>query len=664
MARLNASGDPHACDKRCHSIIILDRAGAFEDHLERQLAGLATGGPGVGHAVELFVVYVQALRAQIDEAWDSAADDEMRLSLMRRLLDHLNFRIRLFDDRLSRGHARVPRCLISAVERECEIFGLPGRQAVLTIGPPGNFVTMVSDLKKILLEGVQPPPPIPDHLEDFHPVLIAIPELEGTRPGWQPVIMGHELAHYCQTFKPIAPNPDIFAALDRRVIDTLKSPLPATLPIGFTRMRLLQHILGRWLKELICDAYAVHRYGAAGAAAIAEFLQSVGAADICGASHPPGKLRDSLMRHWLGKKLSTWEESLVESLQKDVDAAQFPDWATYLSNILLGHASNIWADVETWVGGHSCLTRERSEIVEWLAEQFESGIPGSESYRSEGTRVMVESADIINASWLAKMGGCDKPVDRLAAKALDDLDFLEKWQKAGGLLADYAAEPIESNTSVTAASGALVSESILARLQSFGADAIRVTPQLPDSVHGASMDVRLGNHFIIFQQSSAASFDALDSSQDPRSMQFVVEKSWGESFYLHPGQLVLAATLEYIALPADLTAQVVTRSSYGRLGLLSATAVQVHPHYVGCLTLELVNLGEMPLTITPGERIAQLSFFMTSLPLASSSNVKYRYPTGPEFSRISIDNEVGVLGEMRRSFAARQRPRFPRVQTR
>lgn len=92
-------------------------------------------------------------------------------------------------------------------------------------------------------------------------------------------------------------------------------------------------------------------------------------------------------------------------------------------------------------------------------------------------------------------------------------------------------------------------------------------------------------------------------------MQSLIRKGWGESFYLHPGELVLAATLEYIVMPADLTAQVITRSSYGRLGLLSATAVQVHPDFHGCLTLELVNLGEMPLAITPGERVAQLMFF-------------------------------------------------------
>jgi deoxycytidine triphosphate deaminase len=55
----------------------------------------------------------------------------------------------------------------------------------------------------------------------------------------------------------------------------------------------------------------------------------------------------------------------------------------------------------------------------------------------------------------------------------------------------------------------------------------------------------------------------------------------GRSIHLHPNEMALGATLEYMALPPDLGAQVVTRSSYGRLGLITATAVQVHPYFHG-----------------------------------------------------------------------------------
>lgn len=48
------------------------------------------------------------------------------------------------------------------------------------------------------------------------------------------------------------------------------------------------------------------------------------------------------------------------------------------------------------------------------------------------------------------------------------------------------------------------------------------------------------------------------------------------------------------------------RSSWGREGLVIATATGVHPGYSGILTLELTNLGEIPLRLYPGIAIAQL----------------------------------------------------------
>jgi deoxycytidine triphosphate deaminase len=175
-----------------------------------------------------------------------------------------------------------------------------------------------------------------------------------------------------------------------------------------------------------------------------------------------------------------------------------------------------------------------------------------------------------------------------------------------------------------------------------------VTPEVTLVISGASMDVRIGRGFITFRRSSTAAFDALSADQRPREMQEFVQKDWGGEFVLHPGELVLAATLEFMMLPGDLTAQVVTRSSYGRLGLLSATAVQVQPKFTGCLTLELVNLGQMPLTLTPGERVAQLVFTKVHPPV-DTVDTKYSYPTGPQFSKVASDPDLDVLRQIHRN---------------
>lgn len=82
--------------------------------------------------------------------------------------------------------------------------------------------------------------------------------------------------------------------------------------------------------------------------------------------------------------------------------------------------------------------------------------------------------------------------------------------------------------------------------------------------------------------------------------------AFGESYYLHPGSFALGVTLEWIRLRADLAGYVIGKSSWGRRGLIIATATGVHPGFKGCLTLELTNVGEIPIAIKPGMKICQL----------------------------------------------------------
>jgi deoxycytidine triphosphate deaminase len=628
-----------------------DRCDAFERQIDRQRAGLGgSNPPGMVHALDLFAAYVPALKAELVRVWDETSEDFIRLSKLRHLMAHLQARIELYDDRFSRTYERVPRSLMSLVEKECADFGLASREAVLTVGPPGNFATFVADLKLILFRDLGAPD-LPDYLQTFNPVMIAIPDMEGTRATWQPVVIGHELAHYFQRSRPIAEQINLQDNLDAATLAEVSTTLPRAAGVQSSDSRLLRQIAARWLNEFICDAYAVHRYGAAGVTALCEFLESVGSANFASRTHPPGSLRALLLLRFLGEELSEAERRMTAPFAGLGDMPREPRWASYLSQVFGTLSSDIQKAVETWSPFPSYHSRQRSQVVEWLAEQFDLGIPGRESAPLGKVSARVEAADVVNASWLARVDETDKPIDRLAAKALDNLDFLEKWSEAGG--SPVASDPDPVSRQVSHEELVLSELDILARLDMEDETAIRVTPRLPGSVRGSSMDVRLGNQFIIFQQSATSSFDALSQDQDPRSMQLLVEKAWGDTFHLHPGQLVLASTLEYIALPPDLSAQVGTRSSYGRLGLISATAVQIHPLFVGCLTLELINLGEMPLTITPGERIAQLVFMRTTAP-ASGDVGKYQYPTGPEFSRIRGDIESGVLRRMRDQHQARR----------
>jgi dCTP deaminase len=126
----------------------------------------------------------------------------------------------------------------------------------------------------------------------------------------------------------------------------------------------------------------------------------------------------------------------------------------------------------------------------------------------------------------------------------------------------------------------------------------------------ASVDVRLGFNFCLMTASLFGSIDEFENKVPDakylRDLYRRVYVPFGSSIVIHPHQFFLAQTLEYLRLPPDLMAYVVGRSTWGRLGLIVATAIGIHPSFAGNLTFELRNLGETPLTLYPGQTIAQL----------------------------------------------------------
>jgi dCTP deaminase len=175
-----------------------------------------------------------------------------------------------------------------------------------------------------------------------------------------------------------------------------------------------------------------------------------------------------------------------------------------------------------------------------------------------------------------------------------------------------------------------------------------VTPLLnAEQVSGASLDVRLGTEFILLKRSARGPIDPLPDAGGlhPDDFQERVRIPVGGRMILHPNQLVLGATLEFLQIPQDLMAYVIGRSSWGRLGLIVATAVMVQPGYRGSLTLELANLADTPVYLYPGTRIAQLAFHRLDHPVAAygGAAAKYRAPVGPEFSKLADDADWQVL---------------------
>jgi dCTP deaminase len=157
----------------------------------------------------------------------------------------------------------------------------------------------------------------------------------------------------------------------------------------------------------------------------------------------------------------------------------------------------------------------------------------------------------------------------------------------------------------------------------------------------SSLDVRLDAQIRIPTQTRIAGIDLTLSREDidRQSRRYFVERRVDplEGFSLHPGDFVLGSTLEYIRLPDDVAARLDGRSSIGRLGIkVHATAGFVHPGYEGTLTFELSNAGRVPVTLRPGDRIAQLTFVHVAGVQVPYSG-KYARMAGTGLSRFAED---------------------------
>lgn len=140
----------------------------------------------------------------------------------------------------------------------------------------------------------------------------------------------------------------------------------------------------------------------------------------------------------------------------------------------------------------------------------------------------------------------------------------------------------------------------------------------------ASIDLRLGRWFRTMRQSRTALIKIVDPDTDDDKNPIKLTKEYfvrfGDRFVLHPNKFVLGATLEWIRLPPTLAAYITGKSSLGRRGLIIETAAGIHPGFTGCLTLEITNVGEVPVSLVPGMPICQVFFHEVADPMARAAS--------------------------------------------
>jgi dCTP deaminase len=160
------------------------------------------------------------------------------------------------------------------------------------------------------------------------------------------------------------------------------------------------------------------------------------------------------------------------------------------------------------------------------------------------------------------------------------------------------------------------------------------------------IDFRLGHTFLVFERNKQPYIDPRRADTAKGTTRQIVVKT-GEPFIIHPHELVLATTLERLSISDDLLGRLEGRSSLGRLGIIvHSTASIFHPGWDGTATMELGNLGVMPVALYPRMRICMFTFERMSSPVEKpygSGASKYQGQSGPLPSGVweELDDELG-----------------------
>ncbi|TDQ36393.1 dCTP deaminase [Aureibacillus halotolerans] len=161
---------------------------------------------------------------------------------------------------------------------------------------------------------------------------------------------------------------------------------------------------------------------------------------------------------------------------------------------------------------------------------------------------------------------------------------------------------------------------------------ISIDPLTPEQIQPASVDLRLGRHFLKIDENSITGM-----SLDKSATYVEFER---DTIVIPPSSFLLATTKEYIKIANNLTAFVEGRSSIGRMGLFIQNAGWVDPGFEGQITLELFNANRVPIELTADRRICQLVFAQMDQASHKPYAGKYQGQTNAVQSRVFLDKDI------------------------
>lgn len=429
----------------------------------------------------------------------------------------------------------------------------------------------------------------------------------------------------------------------------------------------LSDMITYWAKEIFADLLSVRLMGPAVLFPFLDFVYpvSLGLDTVNDLRHPPLRLRLKIMLtafdRWNNKN-TNWMHNLPKHIK---DA--FNDEIAYMRSLTLSpreevfFLSTIPSDtqgfykifykiLEKMIGafldtllpeidlivaknpGLFVTPDDLSAFLKDAVEDLESKLPPSVTNFNDGKLLAL----LLNAGWLywlgkrknnksGKLEKYDSSIDDfnninlLLIKAIENLEA-SKWfndrrsygelNLKDGVKKNSSFDNINDHRIAFLGSGVLSRKVIKTYIQK---KKIRVVPFLDaeTQIGSCSLDIRLGNEFIVARTTLLSKIDPadFDLNVDRIQLQSKIYIPFGKPFVLHPGQFILGSTLEYFKLPNDIMGLLIGRSSWGRLGLAIATPNKINPGFAGSLTLQISNLGNIPVQLYPCARLGQIIFY-------------------------------------------------------
>jgi dCTP deaminase len=191
-------------------------------------------------------------------------------------------------------------------------------------------------------------------------------------------------------------------------------------------------------------------------------------------------------------------------------------------------------------------------------------------------------------------------------------------------------------------------------------DNLVVLPLLSkDQIGAASIDLRVGNVVLAVRARGSSHVDPRPIAKAARKAattgaSYDIEKArqqkheryeipFESTFLVHPGSLALVPTLEWLRLPDDLQGSVTARSTWAREGLSIATATFIEPRYQGIVTLELSNMGQIPIALYPGLRVAQIAFTNVEGDTTRPGQRQFELSFEPQQGQIAASDELPFI---------------------